>query len=204
MIARYRHTLGDAKMLRVALVMALETGNPKVIRDLRAETADRFTGDLDMIAFQRAKLGGQVFGAPFSGTFKRSDGTTIHLPGDTLDKVTILYFWSQEDPADDYVPRLATEWKTQKNEVGDTLNIVSFNVDGLPDAGEKILRDLGVDWPALHLPGGREIPLYKTFPQRDPYIMTMTRPAMSPSSCPVPPGSVSPTPGRRISSIHAP
>lgn len=31
-----------------------------------------------------------------------------------------------------------------------------------------------MDWPALHLPGGRDNPLYKTFPKRDPYMMTVT------------------------------
>ncbi|MFT5412445.1 MAG: hypothetical protein ACI8XO_000786 [Verrucomicrobiales bacterium] len=45
------------------------------------------------------------------GTFKRSDGGVMHLPADGLGKITILYFWSQEDPADDHVQRLAVEWK---------------------------------------------------------------------------------------------
>ncbi len=161
-------------MLRIAMVMALELGDAKLIKDLREQMSERFAGDLDMINFQREKLGGQVFGAPFCGTFKRSDGTTMRLPGDALGKINILYFWSQEDPAEDHVKRLAAEWKKQKDEIGDRLNIVSFNVDELPDAGEKILRDLGVDWPALHLPDGRDNPLYKTFPKRDPYMMTMT------------------------------
>jgi len=174
MVGRYRDTPADAKMLRIATVMALELGDAKLIEDLREQMSERFAGDLDMINFQREKLGGQVFGAPFCGTFKRSDGTTMRLPGDALGKINILYFWSQEDPAEDHVERLAAEWKKQKDEIGDRLNIVSFNVDELPDAGEKILRDLGVDWPALHLPDGRDHPLYKTFPKRDPYMMTMT------------------------------
>ena len=115
MVARYRHTPGDAKMLRVALVMALETGNPKIIRDLRAEMADRFAGDLEMIAFQRQKLGGQIFGAPFCGTFERSDGGVVHLPGDALGKLTILYFWSQEDPESDRLQRLGRRLESKEN-----------------------------------------------------------------------------------------
>jgi hypothetical protein len=69
---------------------------------------------------------------------------------------------------------LAAEWKKQRDEISSRINIVSFNVDELPDAGEKILRDLGVDWPALHLPGGRDNPYYKAFPQKDPAMLTMT------------------------------
>jgi len=174
MVERYRDTPAEARMLQTALVMALETGDPKVIKFLRNEMAVRFAGDLDMINFQRDKLGGQVFGAPFAGIFKASDGSTMHLPADALGKSTVLYFWSQKSGEEDHLQRLAEEWNKQKAETSHRLQIISFNLDGLPDAGEKILRDLGVEWPALHLPGGRDHPLYKTFPRRDPYLMTLS------------------------------
>ncbi len=174
LVTRYRDTPAEGRMLRTALLMALETGDPKMIKFLRNEMAVRFAGDLEMIEFQREKLGGQVFGAPLSGIFKRSDGTHMRLPSDVLGKTTVLYFWSKKDTSDDHLQGLAEEWNKQKAKVGDRLQIVSFNVDELPDAGEKILRDLGVEWPALHLPGGRENPIYKTFPRRDPYMMTLS------------------------------
>ncbi|MEN8870788.1 MAG: hypothetical protein ABF380_08090 [Akkermansiaceae bacterium] len=174
LVTRYRDTPAEGRMLRTALVMALETGDPKMIKFLRNEMAVRFAGDIEMIEFQRAKLGGQVFGAPFSGTFKRSDGSYMRFPADVLGKTTVLYFWSQKDTSDDHLQRLAEEWNKQKEEIQDRLQIVSFNVDELPDAGEKILRDLGVEWPALHLPGGQKNPSYKTFPRRDPYMMTLS------------------------------
>ncbi|MEN8679253.1 MAG: hypothetical protein ABF391_04295, partial [Akkermansiaceae bacterium] len=155
LVTRYRDTPAEGRMLRTALLMALETGDPKMIKFLRNEMAVRFAGDLEMIEFQREKLGGQVFGAPLSGIFKRSDGTHMRLPSDVLGKTTVLYFWSKKDTSDDHLQGLAEEWNKQKAKVGDRLQIVSFNVDELPDAGEKILRDLGVEWPALHLPGGR-------------------------------------------------
>jgi hypothetical protein len=175
MVARYRNTPAEAKILRIAMVMALEIGDAKLINDLREEMAERFAGDLEMINFQREKLGGQVFGAPFCGTFKRSDGTIAQFPADGLGQTTELYFWSQgaggKNPD---LEELAAQWKLKKDEVAGRLNIVSLNVDELPDAGEKILRDLGVDWPALHLPGGRDNPLYKTFAQRDPSLLTLS------------------------------
>ena len=174
MVARYRDTSAEAKMFRVAMLMALETGDARLINYLRDEMAVRFPGDLEMINFQRQNLKGQILGAPFCGIFKRSDGGVMHFPADALGKVTVLYFWSKDDPADDHVQRLAAEWKKQRDEISSRINIVSFNVDQLPDAGEKILRDLGVDWPALHLPGGRDNSYYKAFPQKDPAILTMT------------------------------
>lgn len=174
LVTRYRDTPAEGRMLRTALVMALESGDPKMIKFLRNEMAVRFAGDIEMIEFQREKLGGQVFGAPFRGLFKRSDDTYMRFPADVLGKTTVLYFWSKKDTSDDHVQRLAEEWNKQKAEVSDRLQIVSFNLDELPDAGEKILRDLGVEWPALHLPGGRDNPFYKTFPRRDPYMMTLS------------------------------
>jgi len=174
MVERYRDTPAEARMLQTALVMALETGDPKVIRFLRDEMATRFAGDHEMINFQREKLGGQVFGAPFCGKFKTSDGAMMHLPADVLGKLTILCFWSKDDPEEDRLQRIAEEWNKKNTELGGRMQFLSFNVDELPDAGEEILRGHGLDWPALHLPGGRENPLYKTFPRSDPYLMTLS------------------------------
>lgn len=174
LVTRYRDTSAEAEMLRVAMIMALELGDARLISYLGDEMALRFAGDLEMINFQRRKLKGQILGSPFRGKFQRSDGGVMHLPADALGKVTVLYFWSKDDPTDDHVQRLAAEWKKQRDEITSRINIISFNVDDLPDAGENILRDLGVNWPALHLPGGRENPFYKTFPQKDPAMMTMT------------------------------
>ena len=174
LVERYRDTPAEGKMLRVAMVMALELGDARMIKDLREEMAERFAGDLEMITFQREKLGGQVFGAPFCGIFERTDGTVAHFPADALGQTTALYFWSQREGGKQDLEQLAASWKEKKDEVAGRLTIVSLNVDELPDAGEKILRDLGVDWTALHLPGGRDNPIYKTFARRDPAIMTLS------------------------------
>ena len=48
------------------------------------------------------------------------------------------------------------------------LDVFSFNLDELPDAGEKILRTLGLDWTAMRLPGGRKSQTYRVFATRDP------------------------------------
>ena len=38
---------------------------------------------------------------------------------------------------------------------------VSMNMDDLPDAGEGILRGLGLDWHALSMPNGQDNPIYQ-------------------------------------------
>lgn len=174
MVSRYRNTPAEAKMLRIAMVMALELGDSRLISDLREEIAERFAGDHEMIIFQREKLGGQVFGAPFCGTFQCNDGSVRQFPADGLGRTTALYFWSQEEGGNKDLEELAGKWKEMKGELAGRISIVSFNVDELPDAGEKILRDLGVDWPALHLPGGRGSSTYQAFAKRDPAIVTLS------------------------------
>lgn len=174
MMTRYRDTPAEAKMIRVALLLALEVGDSTLIRELRETITERFAGDLEMISFQRDKLGGQVFGAPFCGTFKRSDGTTACYPCDGLGQSTGLYFWSARDGGMEELKRFAAAWKEQESELAGRLNVVSFNLDGLPDAGEKVLRELGLSWPALHLPEGVRSPYYKAFARRTPSLVTLS------------------------------
>ena len=174
MVARYRGTAGEKKMLQTAMVMALELGDSRVVRDLRKIMNERFSSDFEMINFQRDKLGGQVFGAPFSGIFKTSDGKTMHLPADGMGRALLLYFWSSKPEGRGDLEALATYWKAHREEIAGRVHIISLNVDELPDAGEKILRDLGVEWPALHLHEGRKNPRYEIFAKRDTALVTVT------------------------------
>ena len=74
LVERYRDTEVEAKVIRIAMIMALEFGNNRLVNDLRKVVAERMPGNLDLINFQRDKLAGQVFGAPFIGTFAWGDG----------------------------------------------------------------------------------------------------------------------------------
>ncbi|MDG2124293.1 MAG: hypothetical protein P8J87_11370, partial [Verrucomicrobiales bacterium] len=44
----------------------------------------------------------------------------------------------------------------------------SFNLDGLPDAGESTLRALGLKWTPLLLPGGKNSQTFRTYGRREP------------------------------------
>jgi len=158
-VDRYLDTPVAAKVLRLAMVMALELGDSRLVTDLQEMIEERFAGDLEMIAFQRDKLGGQVFGAPFTGTFERSDGKMVRFPMDGLGHSTMFVFWSKDD-GQELLKGVAAAALAKKDELAGRLEIVSFNLDGLPDAGESIVRGLGADWQVLRLPGGRKSPIY--------------------------------------------
>lgn len=177
-VQRYVETPEGPKVLRMAMVMALELGESRVVTALHELIEKHCAGDLEMINFQRDKLGGQVLGAPFCGTFERADGAKIHFPMDGLGRTTLLVFWSKEGTGSQFLKGLSTAVLEKKNVMAGRIEIVSFNLDELPDAGESMVRGLGVDWQVLRLPGGRENPVYKAYSRSNPRILTV-----SPTGC---------------------
>ena len=175
LIDRYRNTEVESKVIRIAMLMALEFGDAGLTTYMRRMIAERCPGDMEMINFQRDKLAGQVFGAPFIGRFELSDGTPVCFPMDFMGKTTALYFWSKDNGGIEDLRELTEAWKKVKAEknAADRYQFVSFNLDDLPDAGKSILNEMGVDWPAVRLPQGREHPIYKTYVRGDPFKLTM-------------------------------
>ncbi len=174
LVDRYLNTPVAAKVLRMAMIMALELGDNRLVTDLQEMIEQRFSGDLEMIAFERDKLGGQVLGAPFTGVFKRSDGKMVRLPMAALGRSTMLLFWSKENGGEDLLKGIAAAALEKKDELNGRLEIISINLDDLPDAGESFIRGLGVNWQVLHLPGGKQNPIYNAFVREDPRILTMS------------------------------
>jgi len=174
LVGRYRGTAVEPKAIKVAIAMAMELGDTLIIDDLMEIIAERFSGDLEMIAYLRENLSGHVINAWFTGTFEKSDGTVMRFPMDSLGKTTVLCFWSKDNDGMKHMQAIAASAKEHRAESYGRIQIISFNVDELPDAGESILRGLGMDWPALRLPGGRENPYYRTYSMRDPAIITLS------------------------------
>jgi hypothetical protein len=173
LVDRYVNTPVAAKVLRMTMLMALELGDSKLVTDLQVMIEQRFASDLEMIAFQRDKLGGQVLGAPFCGSFKRSDGKMVRLPMDTLGRSTMLIFWSKENGGEELLKGVAAAALEKKADLDGRLELISFNLDELPDAGESFIRSLGVNWQVLSLPGGKKNPIYNAFVREDPRILTV-------------------------------
>jgi hypothetical protein len=178
LVDRYRDTDVEPKVIRIAMIMALELGNTKLVNDLRKVVAERFPGNMDLINFQREKLAGQVFGAPFIGAFERSDGTMARFPMDFLGITTAVYCWSKEGDGLEDLKALAADWKKAKVEhnAAGRFQFVSMNMDDLPDAGEGILREHGLDWQALKMPKGQENPIYQTYVKRDTPTIVIVSP----------------------------
>ena len=178
LVERYRDTDVEPKVIRIAMIMALELGNTKLVNDLRKVVAERFPGNMDLINFQREKLAGQVFGAPFIGAFERSDGTMARFPLDFLGTTTAIYCWSKEGDGLEDLKALAADWKKGKVEhnAAGRFQFVSMNMDDLPDAGEGILRKHGLDWQALKMPKGQENPIYQTYVKRDTPTIVIVSP----------------------------
>ncbi len=173
LVDRYLNTPVAAKVLRMTMLMALELGDNRLVTDLQEMIEKRFSSDLEMIAFQRDKLGGQVLGAPFAGIFKRSDGKVVRLPMDTLGRSTMLIFWSKENGGEELLKGIAAAALEKKDDLNGRLELISFNLDELPDAGESFIRSLGVKWQVLHLPDGKKNPIYNAFVREDPRILTV-------------------------------
>ena len=178
LVERYLDTDVEAKAIRIAMIMALELGNNQLVNDLRDVIARRMPGDLDLINFQRDKLAGQVFGVPFIGAFPWGEGNTARFPMDFMGTTTAVYFWSKEDGGLEDLKELADAWKkkTSDSEVAAAgrFRFVSMNLDDLPDGGESILREHGLDWPALRMEGGQKNPIYKAYCRFHPRVLRIS------------------------------
>jgi len=174
LVARYRDTPAEARLLRIATLLALEVADQRMIDDLRETMEVRFARDPEMIEFMREKLGGQVFGAPFCGVFETAEGQSVRFPMDGLGRTMLLFFWSKEDGSVEELGLLAAACSEMRSDLAGRIQVVSLNVDDLPDAGASILRGAGADWPALRLPGGRDNPVYRAFGQSTPRLVTVS------------------------------
>ncbi|MDX1682998.1 MAG: hypothetical protein R3336_07760, partial [Phycisphaeraceae bacterium] len=175
LVDRYRHTEAEFKAIKIALIMALEFGDSRVISHLRETIARRFPGNQELIHFLRDNLPGQIFGAPFIARLEQVDGPPMCFPMDGIGMISIIHFWSAQGEGRKDIEALARAWKNPdiKNpdqEVLGRVQIISVNVDDLPDGGKSVLDQLGVDWPVLKLPGGRDHPVYQTYAGGDPSI----------------------------------
>lgn len=171
-VARYTGTPGEPKALRTAIIMCKELGDARLLNDLHKAIAGDYFSDLEMITFLRDELGAQVFSLPFIGHYQRTDGRTARFPMDALGHSSMVIFWSKDNGnVLQYLTDMAAASKLDQAKMDGRLEIISVNLDGLPDAGESIIRGLGADWPCLHFPGGRENPAYKAYIRKDPLTL---------------------------------
>jgi hypothetical protein len=165
LIARYRDTPGEAKSLMMASQIApkLEAFDLE-IRILRA-MQERFADHHGVIEFRRKSLAAGRIEALFRGTFTRADGTSLNFPVDRLGHPCLMVFWTKKTEGFDVALKKINEYQ---DEHPGRFDYYSFNLDGLPDAGEATLRGLGLNWTALQLPGGKNSQTFRTYGRREP------------------------------------
>jgi tetratricopeptide (TPR) repeat protein len=93
---------------------------------------------------------------------------------DGLGRSTMLIFWSKENDGEAVLKGLAAAALQDKDTLAGRLEIISCNLDRLPDAGESVVRGLGVDWQVLRIPDGKKNPIYNAFVREDPRTLTMS------------------------------
>ena len=160
LIARYRDTPAEAKCLMIASMIARNIESSQLEEKIVTLMTERFASDADVVEFRLKNLGFGRADVPFIGNFKRADAATLSFPIDQQGHTSIVVFWSNQ------MPGFQEELKKISEEItayADRLSVFSFNIDELPDAGEKQLRSLGLNWTAAHLTGGKNSRLARIF-----------------------------------------
>jgi hypothetical protein len=173
-VERYFDTPAESKVIRMAMVLGLELGDSRLTSYLQETIELRFAGDLEMIKFLRDKLGGQVIGTPFVGTFECSDGKIVRYPMEGLGRKTLLVFWTNNERGQSLLKGIAATAHARKIDLAGRIEIVSINLDNLPDAGESFVRSLGVDWKVLRLPQGKNSLFYDAYARTEQRLVTVS------------------------------
>ncbi len=164
LIERYRDTPAEAKSLMIASQIAPKLEAAELEKQILQAIGERFPDDPVLMEFRLKHIGVGRIDVLFTGTFKRVDGTSLSFPADQLGHTCLMVFWSQQTPGVEKYLKLIQE---EASPFSSLLKIFSFNVDELSDAGEKTLRDLGLNWTALRLPGGKKSQTFRTYGQRE-------------------------------------
>ncbi len=165
LIKRYRDTSGEAKCLMLAALIAPKLEAFDLQKEILNSMSERFAGDPVVIGWRRKHLGISQLDVLFTGTYKRADGVSLTFPIDAMGHTCLMYFWSKQTP--DFETHLAAVKDMQSRFPGQ-LDVYSFNLDNLHDAAETTLRTLGLDWTAMHLPGGRQSQAYRAYATKNP------------------------------------
>ncbi len=165
-LVRYRGTEAESKSLIVVAMIARKIESRSLEGEAVVLMSERFASDPDIVKFRLKNLGFGRVDVPVTGNFKRADGVMVSFPSDLSGQASVVVFWSKGMP--DYKKELKIiQEKVSKYD--DQLNIYSFNMDSLEDAGERELRDMGIHWMAMHLPQGKQSKLARIFAGEAPY-----------------------------------
>ncbi len=165
LVARYRDTPAEAKSLMMAVLIAPKLEAFALETEIFDTLSERFGGDLEIIEFRRKHLGFSNLYVLFAGTYTRADGVALRFPIDWMGRQGVMVFWSRQTPGFEAYLKLVKE---QEDRLPGRFEVLSFNVDELPDAGASTLKALGLNWTVMRLPGGKKSQAYRTYAVKDP------------------------------------
>jgi len=167
----YRGTPAEVDSLIVASELAFNLGQAELLRAFRGTLARRFREDARAIEFLKDRFASKSTSLLFKGRFQRDDGETVVLPIDLAGHVYVSVFWS--NGLNDLKSRLMEVKEIQKKNPG-KFEVISFNLDELPDAGKSVIRGLGLDWTVMHLPGGSDNQLFRAAGSNRQFLIRIT------------------------------
>ena len=168
LIARYRHTPGEMKSLMVASLIAPKLEAFDLEKQIFRTMDGRFAGNYDLIEWRRKNHGFAHEQVLFTGNFKSVDGTSLTFPIDGIGHTCVLVFWSKDTSE---IASELTKVKELQSQFPGQINVFSFNLDRLPDAGQKTLRSMDLDWTAMFLPEGKDGQVYRVLARNDPVVV---------------------------------
>jgi hypothetical protein len=160
LVDRYRGTRAELRSLTIASMIASNLQAFDFEKKMQSRIAERFAGDHEAITFRQKSQSVEFLDVVFSGTYRTHEGSMMTFPFDRLGHQLLIVFWSAQ--AKGYEAFLGSI-KEQQERFPGQFEVYSFNIDEMPDAGSQILRKLGLDWTALHLPGGPENSAYLAY-----------------------------------------
>lgn len=160
LVERYKDTPAEADSLITASDMLFDLGEGQLLHRLKSKMLIDFTLDPKVANFLRTRFGYRRYNVRFSGAFTCVDGRVLKFPLDRLGHVYLACYWSGKTP--DLKKRL-TEIKGLQGKYPGEFEVFSFNLDERPDAGQTKLKELGLDWHAMHLPDGPDNAYFRCY-----------------------------------------
>jgi len=168
LLSRYRGTPAEPRSFTIASLIAANLQAFDLLQKIRDRMSERCAGDHDVIAFRRRQSPNERVNAVFSGTYEMAAGGAVTFPHDRLGHHCLLVFWSKATAGyEDFLGKI----KAQQERFPGRSEVYSFNLDELPDAGRSLLRKIGLDAMAMHLPGGRSSSAYRAYAAMDPVAL---------------------------------
>lgn len=168
MLRRYRGTRAEWRSLMVGSLIAPKLLAFDLEQEIEQQIAERFGADHKAIEFRHEQTNVGAVDVVFSGRYERATGGPLVFPYDRLGHQYLVLFWSKNSPG---AQQFLGKVKEQVARFPQRFEVYSLNLDALPDAGQSILKDAGLEATALHLPGGRAHSAYRAYARMDPMAL---------------------------------